>query len=77
MCYETLKYRILERLQSMPYSDYKRLKKEIPQKIAVSESVFTRWLYLKKWDKQEIPLSKLREISHYLNCENIIDLINY
>jgi len=76
MCYDTLKYGILERLRQLPMNDYKRLRSELPQKLCVSKSVFKRWLYLKRWDKTEIPLSYLREIAKHLNCD-FTELINY
>lgn len=63
------KYAILDILRQMPYWQYKQLRQSIPEHLNVSRHTFKRWIYLKKTDKAEIPLNKLKKIAQLLNVD--------
>lgn len=63
------KYAIIDILRQLPYEDYRLMKSDLPKMLGVSSATFNRWLYLKKSDKGEIPLSKLKRLADLLHCD--------
>ncbi len=72
------KYKILERLKQLPYSEYRIAKEKLPIALDVSKRTFERWLYLTKVDKGEIPADKLAIIASFFGLgDNLGALLNY
>lgn len=63
------KYAILDILRQLPHDDYRSMRKELHKLLNVSPATVNRWLYLKKTDKGEIPLAKLKKLAFILDCD--------
>jgi len=75
--YDNKKYRILEIL-SKSYSHHEmfKIKKEIPNKLNISQRTFKNWMYLRLDDTTEISYSNLFKLAKILNT-TIENLLNF
>ena len=70
------KYLILDKLQSLPYEEYKIAKSRLPLVLGISKRTFERWCYLTITETPEVPVDKIAIVAKYFNC-TIEELINY
>lgn len=61
------KYKIKEKLQSLPLDDFKIAQQNLPLVLNISSRTFKRWQDAKVGDKLEIPCDKLATIAKCLN----------
>jgi hypothetical protein len=70
------KYKIHDHLAELPYNQFKKVKKVLPEALGVNRRTFYRWLNVKEGDKTEIPSDKLALIAKLLN-KPIEKMFNY
>lgn len=70
------KYKIKEKLKSLPFDEFKIAQEKLPVVLKVSTRTFKRWQNAKVGDKLEIPSDKLWIIAKCLNTP-IEKMFNY
>ena len=64
-----LKYNILNKLNNLPYSFAKRVRKEIPKQVGCSHNTFKKWLYIKHDEATEIRGDALIMMAEFFSVE--------
>ena len=70
------KYIIKEKLEQLPMTEYKKMKKQIPKALGKTQRTFDRFCTIKKNECGDIPAQDLDIIANCLGCE-ANDLKNY
>lgn len=70
------KYCIKEKLEQLPMTDYKKIKKEIPKALGKTQRTFDRYCTIKADEFGDVPAQDLDIIANFLGCE-ANDLKNY
>lgn len=72
----SLKYNISERLHSLPYEKYKKIRQQIPTALGKTQRTFARYCNLPADSFGDIPAQDLDIIASFLGC-TADDLKNY
>ena len=70
------KYKLKEKLEKMPYEEYKIVMKAFPKALKISQRTFHRYLYTRVHEKYSMPVDHLARLASFFNCK-IEDLLNY
>lgn len=70
------KYRIKEKLESLPYEQYRIAKRTLPKALGITKRTFERYLYTRLDDKYSIPSDHLASLAAYFKC-TMEELLSY
>lgn len=70
------KYKLEEKLQSLPLNEYRAFMKYAHEALGISPSTLANWRKLKLTDKSDIPTASLLKIAKLFNC-SMEDMLNY
>lgn len=74
--YIEYKYKIKEKLDLLPYQEYKSVLNVMPKAMEIHQRTFLRYIYTRVNDNYSMPVDHLARLARFFNCK-IDDLLNF